>query len=86
MSGSAVTVPLQVVCGGTGLEKGLLVSGVNGDEALLPSNVVGLVEEEEAEEMVGEVLSAVGERKGGGTGEVEGEEPVEEGDVRSGRY
>lgn len=86
-------VPLGTVWGGRGdprwepdgLETGLLGSEDSGEEALLPNPAVGLGEE--AEEMVGEkgVLAVEGERKAGGVGEEEGEEPAEE-DRRSGRF
>lgn len=93
VSCSVVLVPLGAVWGGRGeprwdpggLEAVLQVSEVSGDEALLPNPAVGL--REEAEEMVGEtgVLAMIGERRVGGVGEAEGEEPAEE-DRRSGRF
>lgn len=68
-----------------GLFAGLQVSEVSGEEAPLQKPAVGLGEE--AEEMEGEtgVLAVEGERKVGGVGEAEGEEPAEE-DRRSGRF
>lgn len=62
-------------CDPGGLEAGLQVPEVRGEETLLSSRAVGLGDET-AGERGGLVVE--GERKAGGVGEAEGEEPVED--------
>lgn len=87
MSCSAVLVPSEDVgagrgdarCDPGGLEAGLQVLEVRGEEALLSSPAVGLGEEAvETGERGRLVVEGEGERKAGGVGEAEGEEPLED--------